>query len=92
MQILVCYGLFSCVLYCGFSNELVNMTVKELEGIIQEGVAAGDSRHKNLANAKVVGIACDVCNHDDVKSLADFAVDQFGSIDIWVRNSAPINC
>uniref|UniRef100_A0A7N0ZYH1 chlorophyll(ide) b reductase n=1 Tax=Kalanchoe fedtschenkoi TaxID=63787 RepID=A0A7N0ZYH1_KALFE len=69
------------------STESVDMTVKELEEIIQEGVAAGDSRHKNLANAKVVGIACDVCNHDDVKRLADYAVDQFGSIDIWINNA-----
>ncbi|CAM8914626.1 unnamed protein product [Rhodiola kirilowii] len=69
------------------SPDSVKMTIKELEEIIQEGIAAGDSRHKNLASAKVVGIACDVCNHDDVKKLADYAVSQFGSIDIWINNA-----
>lgn len=62
------------------------MTVKELEENLKEGVVtASGSSKKNLAHAKVVGIACDVCEADDVRKLANFAVDKLGYIDIWVR-------
>lgn len=48
--------------------------------------AVGGSSQKNLAHSKVVGIACDVCRPDDVQKLANFAVCELGSVDIWVSN------
>ena len=63
------------------------MTIKELEENLEEGRAtAGGSSGKNLARAKVAGIACDVCEPDDVRKLAEFAVGELGSIDIWVSD------
>lgn len=46
-------------------------------------ISAGASS-KHLAHAKVVGIACDVCEPGDVQKLANFAVSELGYIDIWV--------
>ena len=63
------------------------MTIKELEENLEEGRAtAGGSSGKNLARANVAGIACDVCEPDDVRKLADFAVGELGSIDVWVSD------
>ena len=63
------------------------MTIKELEENLEEGRATSvGSSGKNLARAKVVGIACDVCEPDDVRKLADFAIGELGSIDIWVSD------
>lgn len=71
---------------CEGSPESVQTTVRELEENLKEGItAAGGSSKTNLARAKVIGIACDVCNPDDVQKLANFAVNKLGSIDIWVR-------
>lgn len=44
------------------------------------------SGSKTQTHAKVVGIACDVCDPDDVHNMASFAVKELGSIDIWVSN------
>ncbi|KAM7512827.1 hypothetical protein LguiB_011702 [Lonicera macranthoides] len=69
------------------SQESVDMTIRELEESLNECMAsAGNAARKNLVHAKVVGIACDVCQPDDVLKLANFAVNEFGSINIWVRN------
>ncbi|OMO58094.1 Short-chain dehydrogenase/reductase SDR [Corchorus olitorius] len=69
------------------SSESVQMTVKELEENLKEGIAAGGSSSKNLERAKVVGIACDVCEANDVEKLAEFAIDEFRSVDIWINNA-----
>lgn len=70
------------------SSESVRMTVTELEENLKEGMmAAGDSSKKNLVHAKVAGIACDVCEPADVQKLSNFAVNEFGSIDIWINNA-----
>ncbi|GMH18031.1 hypothetical protein Nepgr_019872 [Nepenthes gracilis] len=42
---------------------------------------------KTLEHAKVVGIACDVCDPDDVRNLAKFSASELGSIDIWINNA-----
>ncbi|MFQ6638386.1 hypothetical protein Gotur_015467 [Gossypium turneri] len=70
------------------SPESVDMTVKELEENLKEGMTAGGLSSKNLERAKVVGIACDVCEANDVEKLANFAVSELGSIDIWVSYMA----
>ncbi|KAG5559342.1 hypothetical protein RHGRI_009024 [Rhododendron griersonianum] len=69
------------------SPESVDMTIKELEEILKEGVVAEGGSSGNMARAKVVGIACDVCKPDDVRKLANFAVSELGSIDIWINNA-----
>lgn len=70
------------------SPESVQMTVKELQQSLEEGLAAATGRSKNnLVHAKVVGIACDVCEPNDVQKLADFALKEFGSVDIWINNA-----
>lgn len=71
---------------CEGSPESVHATVRELEENLKESVTtAGGSSRTNLRHAKVVGIACDVCNPDDVQKLGKFAVRELGFIDIWVR-------
>ncbi|MED6113963.1 putative chlorophyll(ide) b reductase nyc1, chloroplastic [Stylosanthes scabra] len=70
------------------SPESVQETVKELEENLKEGIsnAFGSSLTK-LSQAKVVGIACDVCEPEDVQRLANFAVNELGHIDIWINNA-----
>lgn len=74
------------VLFCEFSSESVDMTVKELEQNLKEIMSnASESARKKLSDAKVVGIACDVCKPEDVEKLSSFAVKELGSINIWVN-------
>ncbi|XP_039043072.1 probable chlorophyll(ide) b reductase NYC1, chloroplastic [Hibiscus syriacus] len=69
------------------SPESVDTTVKELEENLKEGMVAGGSSSKNLVQEKVVGIACDVCEAADVEKLANFAITELGSVDIWINNA-----
>jgi NAD(P)-dependent dehydrogenase (short-subunit alcohol dehydrogenase family) len=41
--------------------------------------------------ARVVGIPCDVSNHDDVQSLWDRAAAALGHVDIWINNAGQSN-
>ncbi|CAK7337399.1 unnamed protein product [Dovyalis caffra] len=68
------------------SPESVDKTIRELEENLQEGMISSSTRTR-LAHAKVVGMACDVCEPSDVQKLANFAVNEFGSIDIWINNA-----
>ncbi|KAM1155376.1 hypothetical protein ACFX13_026868 [Malus domestica] len=65
----------------------VEATVRELEENLKEGINSAGGLSKNLKHAKVVGIACDVCEPGDVKKLANFAVSELGHIDIWINNA-----
>ncbi|CAI9100326.1 OLC1v1037300C2 [Oldenlandia corymbosa var. corymbosa] len=70
------------------SAESVDRTVKELEENLQQLlVNSGVSSSKKIAQAKVIGIACDVSVPADVHKLADYAINELGSIDIWVNNA-----
>ncbi|XP_028751390.1 probable chlorophyll(ide) b reductase NYC1, chloroplastic isoform X1 [Neltuma alba] len=70
------------------SPESVQATVEELEESLKEGIASGvGSSLTKLSHAKVVGIACDVCEPRDVQRLANFAVSELGCIDIWINNA-----
>jgi chlorophyll(ide) b reductase len=61
--------------------------VEELRENIRAGLLVAKNKDKvKLSQAKVVGISCDVCKPDDVRKLSDFALDEFGSVDIWVSN------
>nr|XP_027068133.1 probable chlorophyll(ide) b reductase NYC1, chloroplastic isoform X1 [Coffea arabica] len=70
------------------SPKSVNTTIKELEENLKQVLISSDvSSSKKLAQAKVVGIACDVSVPTDVKKLANYAIKELGSIDIWVNNA-----
>lgn len=70
------------------SSESVDMTVKELQQNLKEIMSkASKSDRKKLGYAKVVGIACDVCKPEDVEKLSNFAVEELGSINIWVKKN-----
>ncbi|RAL37198.1 hypothetical protein DM860_004120 [Cuscuta australis] len=70
------------------SPESVNMTIKELEDNLIQIVRSTPGSPKNKwEHAKVVGIACDVSQPEDVRKLGKFAVDELGPIDIWVNNA-----
>ncbi|XP_071908780.1 probable chlorophyll(ide) b reductase NYC1, chloroplastic isoform X2 [Coffea arabica] len=67
------------------SPKSVNTTIKELEENLKQVLISSDvSSSKKLAQAKVVGIACDVSVPTDVKKLANYAIKELGSIDIWI--------
>ena len=60
-------------------------TIKELEDSLKECLeTADDFSKRSLKYAEVVGVACDVSDPKDVKKLSDFAINELGSIDIWV--------
>uniref|UniRef100_A0A0A9G4W0 chlorophyll(ide) b reductase n=1 Tax=Arundo donax TaxID=35708 RepID=A0A0A9G4W0_ARUDO len=70
------------------SPESVLQTIKELEKNIQEGLSVAKKKEKKaLSHAKVVGTSCDVCKPEDVKKLVNFAIDELGSVDIWINNA-----
>ncbi|TKW12031.1 hypothetical protein SEVIR_5G010800v4 [Setaria viridis] len=70
------------------SPESVLQTIKELEENIQEGLSVAKKKERKiLSNAKVVGTACDVCKPEDVKKLVNFAINELGSVDIWINNA-----
>ncbi|KAL9224503.1 hypothetical protein vseg_000529 [Gypsophila vaccaria] len=66
------------------SADSVSETVKELEENLREMASANA---KVLRHSKVAGIPCDVCEPDDVRNLANFAINELGSVDIWINNA-----
>src|SRR5512140_564216 len=40
-----------------------------------------------MAGGQVCGIACDVGSFAQVQALADFALQKYGQLDIWVNNA-----
>ncbi|XP_021312943.1 probable chlorophyll(ide) b reductase NYC1, chloroplastic isoform X2 [Sorghum bicolor] len=70
------------------SPESVLQTITELEENIQEGLSVAKKKERKiLSHAKVVGTACDVCKPEDVKKLVNFAINELGSVDIWINNA-----
>ena len=53
-------------------------TSDEMEQIVQEIKDAG---------GEAAAVACNVLNADEVKAAAQFAVDKYGSLDIWINNA-----
>ncbi len=43
--------------------------------------------HLRKAGSKAVGLACDVSQQEQVMALANFAVQNFGKVDIWFNNA-----
>ncbi len=62
----------------GASVVLAARTKKAVDEAVKELQAKG---------YQATGIACDVGDYDQVKALADHAVNTFGKIDIWVNNA-----
>lgn len=50
------------------------------EGAVQQAVAS-------LPAGRAAGIACDVGDREQVQTLADFAIQRFGSFEIWINNA-----
>lgn len=78
------------------SPESVAKTVEELKSeanlrsfhpFMSTNSHGGTSETSMDKGAKVVGMACDVSKVYDVQRLAEFAVDELGSIDIWINNA-----
>lgn len=70
------------------SPESVQSTLEELNENLKECISIGGTRRiATLSRAKVVGVACDVCKPDEVRKLANFAVTELGSVDIWINNA-----
>ena len=44
-------------------------------------------KHLREAGSKVAGLACDVSQQDQVLALANFAMQNFGKVDIWFNNA-----
>ena len=59
------------VVVSDLNQDTINSTVDEL-------VAAG---------AQAVGQVCDASSHESVQSLADFAVEQFGGVNVFCANA-----
>ncbi|KAL0559519.1 hypothetical protein IC582_004132 [Cucumis melo] len=69
------------------SSESVQETLRELEENLKGLMVRSGSSNKSLAHAKVVGTTCNVCDPEDVHNLANFALNELGSIDIWINNA-----
>lgn len=77
-------------------------TVTELQKEVQEKYRAsllgGDSHVETLEGkadkigSKVVGMACDVSSSEHVQALAEMALAELGSIDIWVSSLSFLLC
>lgn len=62
---------------CSRSDSRVSEAVKALQ--------AETKRHSGSGNVK--GTAANVAKPTDVSQLANYAVQQFGSIDLWINNA-----
>jgi len=49
--------------------------------------AAVGQLSQEFPEGSVIGLACDVSQGADVETLADFAVEHLGSLDIWINNA-----
>lgn len=71
------------------SPDSVRTTIAQLQQELTEGIVMSKSSTSVTCKkeGQVIGIPCDVSNVEDVKMLADFAVREFGSVDIWINNA-----
>ena len=65
------------VLVTSRNQEAVDKTIAQLK--------------EDFPERKIVGMAADVSNGVEVNRLADFAVEQFGEIDLWINNAGTIS-
>ncbi|KAG7023584.1 putative chlorophyll(ide) b reductase NYC1, chloroplastic [Cucurbita argyrosperma subsp. argyrosperma] len=69
------------------SPESVQETLRELEENLNGLMLRNGSSNTSLSHAKVVGTTCNVRDPEDVHNLAEFALNELGSIDIWINNA-----
>lgn len=67
------------VIICSRGEDRVRSTVEELQTLAAQTHGSG--------NVKVRGIPANVAKAKEVAALADFAVQELGSVDIWVNNA-----
>uniref|UniRef100_A0A0G4I5J0 Ketoreductase (KR) domain-containing protein n=1 Tax=Chromera velia CCMP2878 TaxID=1169474 RepID=A0A0G4I5J0_9ALVE len=56
--------------------------------LLRRGRRETETASERTSESRVKFRRCDVRNADDVGALADFAVSEFGSVDLWVNNAA----
>ncbi|KAL2629337.1 hypothetical protein R1flu_014023 [Riccia fluitans] len=79
------------------STDAVNTTLEELRAEIEQlsGTLSTQEAQMELfglprlerPDPRVVGIPCDVSKTEEVRKLAAFAVQEFGTVDIWINNA-----
>ncbi|KAJ0986272.1 hypothetical protein J5N97_004628 [Dioscorea zingiberensis] len=70
------------------SPESVCTTVEELNEYLKEGISmAGEKGKAKFSHAKVVGMAVMFANLIVLGSWPTFAINELGSIDIWINNA-----
>lgn len=71
------------------SPDSVRTTAAQFQQELTEGIVMSKSGTSvsSKREGKVIGMPCDVSKVEDVKMLADFAVHELGSIDIWINNA-----
>ncbi|MGI9291308.1 MAG: SDR family NAD(P)-dependent oxidoreductase, partial [Gammaproteobacteria bacterium] len=62
-----------------------NVVISSRRGQAVDEVAA--ELRLEYPHQKIVGQVCDVSEYDQIQKLWDAAVDQLGSVDIWVNNA-----
>ncbi|XP_002988833.2 probable chlorophyll(ide) b reductase NYC1, chloroplastic [Selaginella moellendorffii] len=81
------------VIVASRSHSSVASTVEELTQELEESsrntstALSWPEKNHTKMSGKVVGTTCNVSNSDEVKALAEVAMEKFGSIDIWINNA-----
>ncbi|HUE95934.1 MAG TPA: SDR family oxidoreductase [Longimicrobiaceae bacterium] len=73
------YGIAEAIARSGANVAICSRNDAEVRGAAETLTAAG--------GGKVVGFACDMRSHDEVKRLVNAAVDSFGGVDVLVNNA-----
>ncbi|CAI5993778.1 unnamed protein product [Closterium sp. NIES-65] len=73
------------VVICGRDDDRLAAAVDALRQSEKAAVKEDES-----PSARVWGIRCDVANAEDLASLAGFAVEQMGGVDIWINNAGQV--
>ncbi|CAI5481884.1 unnamed protein product [Closterium sp. Yama58-4] len=73
------------VVICGRDDDRLAAAVDALQQSEKAAVKGDES-----PSARVWGIRCDVANAEDLASLAEFAVEQMGGVDIWINNAGQV--
>ena len=68
-----------------FRQEGTNVVIN---GVNQNRLEEAIEKLRSISgNGSVAGIACDVSTVAGIKELLDFAINEFGAVDIWINNA-----
>ncbi len=68
-----------------FREEGANVVIN---GVNQSRLVEAVEKLRGISgNGSVAGIACDVSTVAGIKELLDFAINEFGAVDIWINNA-----